>query len=111
MAGLAMEVYADRIGVEQEIQERLRFSVDDVLRLPQYRALCLWVSRGVPQPAFVAETIPSVGSGFGDRGSGLARAEAHLAAQRARGGRPVAWLPDPVVSSAGAVDVADPLAG
>ena len=34
LAGLAMEVYSDRISVDQEEQERLRFSPDDVVKLP-----------------------------------------------------------------------------
>jgi hypothetical protein len=91
-AGLAMETYADRIGVEQEIQERLRFSVDDVLRLPQYRALCLWVAGGVPRPAFVGTTLPMRASA---EASLVARRELHLEAQRARGAAPLAWLEQP----------------
>ena len=38
LAGLAMEVYSDRISVDQDEQERLRFSPDDIVRLPIHRA-------------------------------------------------------------------------
>ena len=34
LAGLAMEIYSDRISIDQEEQERLRFSPDDIVKLP-----------------------------------------------------------------------------
>src|SRR5439155_9471273 len=48
LAGLAMEIYSDRISVDQEEQERLRFSPADVVKLPMHRAINLWVAQGVP---------------------------------------------------------------
>ena len=38
LAGLAMEVYSDRISIDQDEQERLRFSPDDIVKLPIHRA-------------------------------------------------------------------------
>ena len=58
LAGLAMEVYSDRISIDQDEQERLRFSADDILRLPIHQAINLWVATGTPQPGFVAHTLP-----------------------------------------------------
>ena len=58
LAGLAMEVYSDRISIEQDEQERLRFSADDILRLPVHRAINLWIANGTPQPGFAAHTLP-----------------------------------------------------
>lgn len=93
MAGLAMEVYADRIDTEEASQERLRFSVDDTLRLPQHHAINLWVAAGGPRPGFIARTLPM--ESYAE--AALARrSEHHLAAQRERGGGPRAYLPDPV---------------
>ena len=58
LAGLAMEVYSDRISIEQEEQERLRFSPDDILRLPVHHAINLWVAGGAPRSGFLAQTLP-----------------------------------------------------
>jgi hypothetical protein len=58
LAGLAMEVYSDRISIEQDEQERLRFSPDDIVRLPVYQAINLWIAGGVPCPGFVGHTLP-----------------------------------------------------
>jgi len=58
LAGLAMEVYSDRISIEQDEQERLRFSPDDILRLPVHQAINLWVANGVPRAGFVGHTLP-----------------------------------------------------
>ena len=58
LAGLAMEVYSDRISVDQEEQERLRFSPDDIVKLPIHRAINLWVADGVPRAGFLAHTLP-----------------------------------------------------
>ena len=68
LAGLAMEVYSDRISVDQEEQERLRFSPDDIVRLPVHRALNVWVADGVPRPGFVAATLPMEGCAATARG-------------------------------------------
>jgi hypothetical protein len=58
LAGLAMEVYSDRISIDQEEQERLRFSPDDILRLPVHQAINLWIAGGVPRAGFVGHTLP-----------------------------------------------------
>jgi hypothetical protein len=58
LAGMAMEVYSDRISIEQDEQERLRFSPDDILRLPVHEAINLWVAGGTPRAGFVAHTLP-----------------------------------------------------
>lgn len=91
MAALAMETFSDRIDVEREVQQRLRFSVDDVLRLPQHRCLCLWSAGGVPQPAFVGSTQPTkaLSEQHGDN------TQLHLQRQRERGAHPLLWLPEP----------------
>jgi hypothetical protein len=58
LAGLAMEVYSDRISIEQDEQERLRFSADDILRLPIHQAINLWIASGIPRAGFVGHTLP-----------------------------------------------------
>ena len=55
-AGLAMEVYSDRISVDHDEQERLRFSPDDVVKLPIHRAINLWVADGT-RAGFLAHTL------------------------------------------------------
>lgn len=90
LAGLAMEVYSDRISVDQEEQERLRFSPDDILKLPVHRAINLWVAEGIPRAGFMAQTLPM--EGLHDP----AVAEYHAVAQRDRGGLSPAHLPAPI---------------
>jgi len=90
LAGLAMEVYSDRISVDQEEQERLRFSPDDIVKLPTHRALNVWVADGVPRGGFLGATLPMEGLRRDDLG------EYHLTAQRERGGHHPDHLPDPV---------------
>ena len=90
LAGLAMEVYSDRISVDQEEQERLRFSPDDIVKLPTHRAINVWVADGVPRGGFLGATLPM---------EGLRRdelADHHLEAQRERGGHHPEHLPDPL---------------
>jgi hypothetical protein len=58
LAGLAMKVYSDRISIDQEDHERLRFSPDDILRLPVHQASNLWIADGIPRAAFVGHTLP-----------------------------------------------------
>jgi hypothetical protein len=90
LAGLAMEVYSDRISVDQEEQERLRFSPDDIVKLPTHRAINVWVADDVPRGGFLGETVPM---------EELRRdelAEHHLEAQRQRGGHHPGHLPDPL---------------
>jgi hypothetical protein len=91
LAGLAMEVYSDRISVDQEEQERLRFSPDDIVRLPVHRVVNVWVADGVPRSGFMATTLPMEGLRDDDV------AASHEAAQRERGGHYPAPLPDPLV--------------
>jgi hypothetical protein len=88
LAGLAMEVYSDRIGIDQDEQERLRFSPDDILRLPVYQAINLWIADGTPKPGFVAHTLPM--EALHDPGI----EDHHRAAQRQRGGYHPDKLPD-----------------
>lgn len=90
LAGLAMEVYSDRISVDQEEQERLRFSPDDVVKLPIHRAINLWVADGIPRAGFLAHTLPM------EELFDEASAEHHLAAQRNRGGHHPEFLADPI---------------
>lgn len=89
-AGLAMEIYSDRIGVDLEEQERLRFSADDILRLPAHHAINLWLADGIPRAGFLAETLPMEGL-FDKR-----LAAHHAAAQVDRGGCSPGDLRDPV---------------
>lgn len=87
LAGLAMEVYSDRISIEQEEQERLRFSPDDILRLPVHRAINLWVADGEPRSGFLAQTLPM--EPLFDQ----VVADEHRAKQRERGGHFPETLP------------------
>jgi hypothetical protein len=88
LAGLAMEVYSDRISIEQDEQERLRFSPDDILRLPVHRAINLWIASGTPQPGFVAHTLPMEALHDPDI------ADRHRNAQHQRGAHHPDKLPD-----------------
>jgi hypothetical protein len=90
LAGLAMEVYSDRISVDQEEQERLRFSPDDIVKLPIHRAINVWVADGVPRGGFIGATLAMEGLRRDDV------AERHVRAQRERGGHHPDQLPDPV---------------
>ena len=90
LAGLAMDIYSDRISIDQQEQERLRFSADDIIHLPVHTAINLWVARGTPRSAFVAGTLPM------QELYDPALAEHHLAAQRDRGGHYPAHLPAPL---------------
>jgi hypothetical protein len=88
-----MEVYSDKIDTHEDSQERLRFSVEDVLRLPQHRAINLWVAQGSPQAGHVGETLEME---TGDPDELEARCELHLARQRELGGGHREWLPNPL---------------
>jgi TraM recognition site of TraD and TraG len=98
LAGLAMDVYSDRISVDQEEQQRLRFSADDIIHLPAHTAIHIWVARGTPRPAFVASTLPM------QELYDPALAEHHLAAQHQRGGHHLAHLAAPLGDKAPAGD-------
>ena len=97
LAGLAMEVYSDRIGIDQDEQERLRFSADDIVKLPIHRAINLWVAHGTPRAGFLAHTLPMEDLQADDV------AEQHLSAQRERGAHHPAPLGDPLAD----LDLAD----
>jgi hypothetical protein len=88
LAGLAMEVYSDRISIEQDEQERLRFSPDDILRLPVHQAINLWIAGGVPRAGFVGHTLPM--EPLHDAGV----EQHHRDAQHERGARYPDKLPD-----------------
>jgi hypothetical protein len=90
LAGLAMEVYSDRISVEQDEQERLRFSADDILKLPIHRAINLWIADGVPRGGFIAGTLPM------EELHNTDLAAHHRRAQRQRGGHQPGPLGDPL---------------
>jgi hypothetical protein len=98
LAGLAMEIYSDRISVDQDEQERLRFSPDDVVKLPIHRAINLWVADGIPRAGFLGHTLPMEELHDEDV------AEQHLLAQRERGGHHPGPMPDPVPRRAGAAN-------
>jgi hypothetical protein len=90
LAGLAMDVYSDRISVDHEDQQRLRFSADDITRLQIHHAINLWVAQGTPRPGFVAQTQPW------EQLHQPHLAAHHREAQLARGGHCPSHLPDPV---------------
>src|SRR3954466_11923780 len=90
LAGLAREVYSDRISVDQQEQERLRFSADDIVKLPIHRAINLWVAGGTPRSGFIAHTLPM--EPLHDQ----RLATHHRDAQRARGGHHPNRLGDPL---------------
>jgi hypothetical protein len=94
LAGLAMEVYSDRISIDQDEQARLRFSPDDITRLPIHRALNLWVANGGPRAGFLAHTLPMEQLHDQDL------AGRHARAQRERGAHHPAALPDPFAGEA-----------
>jgi hypothetical protein len=93
LAGLAMEVYSDRIGVDQEEQERLRFSPDDIVKLPIHRAINLWVADGVPRAGFLAETLPM------EELHDDAVADHHAQIQHDRGAHHPGHLPNPLADA------------
>ena len=102
LAGLAMEVYSDRISVDHDEQERLRFSPDDVVKLPIHQAINLWVADGTPRAGFLAHTLPMEPLVDDER------AQAHLDAQRDRGGHHPEFLPDPIPRPASMPEAARP---
>jgi hypothetical protein len=102
LAGLAMEVYSDRISIDHEEQERLRFSPDDIVKLPIHRAINLWVADGVPRAGFLAHTLPM--EDLHDE----ALAAHHMRVQRERGGRHPGHLPNPLAADADNDDTPPP---
>jgi hypothetical protein len=94
LAGLAMDVYSDRISTDQEDQARLRFSADDITRLDTHHAINLWIANGTPQPGFIAQTLPW------EHLHNTQLAEHHRQAQHDRGGHCPDHLPDPTIGPA-----------
>jgi hypothetical protein len=92
LSGLAMDVYSDRISVDQGDQERLRFSTDDILRLPAHTAINLWNAKGAPRPGFIARTLPM------EELHQSQLAGHHLDSQRRRGGHHLAHLAAPTAT-------------
>jgi hypothetical protein len=91
LAGLAMDVYTDRITTHQDDQARLRFSADDITRLETHHAINLWVAQSTPRQAFIAETLPW------EPLHSPQLAEHHRQAQHDRGGHYPGHLPDPLI--------------
>jgi hypothetical protein len=58
VAALAMDVFADTIRAEADEQRRLSLDPIDVINMPNYRPLNLWLAGGVPQPAHTGQTLP-----------------------------------------------------
>ncbi len=52
IAALAMEVFSDNIRGEADDQRRLTIDPMDIVNMPNYRPLHLWLVDGAPQPAF-----------------------------------------------------------
>lgn len=88
MSEITMAVYTDVIRADREERSRLRIAPDTIINLPNHHAVCSWISNGAREPAFVAQTIPLPDE--------PAVVEAHLEAQRARGGFVPDRLPDPL---------------
>jgi hypothetical protein len=86
-AGVLMELYQDMINANEENQDRLRFSVDDILRIPARKCIAAISAHGSIQPALVASTLPM------EDLSDERRAAHHLTAQRKRGCRPLGKPP------------------
>jgi hypothetical protein len=97
LAGLAMDVYTDRITTNQDDQARLRFSADDITRLETHHAINLWVAQHTPRQAFIAQTLPW------EPLHDPKLAEHHRQAQHNRGGHHPDHLPDPLTSARPAV--------
>lgn len=86
IAALAMEVFSDNIRGESEDQRRITIDPLDIVNMPNWRPLHLWLVDNAPQPAFTANTWPVEPMIATDTARALA-AE-HLAAQKARGWHP-----------------------
>jgi hypothetical protein len=110
IAALAMEVFSDNIGGQAEDQRRLTIDPMDIVNMPNYRPLHLWLVDGAPQPAFnQAKTWPV--EPMIATPEAIATAEHHHQAQRERGwhpyddGRPImpplVWTTDTAVQDIG----------
>jgi hypothetical protein len=58
MSSLAMAVYSDMIRDTPESRARMRVTPDTIFNLPNYHAVCSWISRGARAPAFIGQTLP-----------------------------------------------------
>jgi hypothetical protein len=85
-AALAMEVFSDNMRGDVEDQRRVRVDPMDIVRQPNHRALALWLSDGVPQPAFTAETRPM--EELSESPEALRARAHHETQQRRRGDHP-----------------------
>jgi len=85
-AALAMEVFTDTLRGDIEDQRRVRVDPMDIVRQPNHRAHALWLSDGVPQPVFTAETRPM--EELSESPEALGAREHHEAEQRRRGDHP-----------------------
>lgn len=52
-----LTIYINNITLTEEAQNLERFMADDIMRLPDHTAICLWQAKGAVQSPFVAETI------------------------------------------------------
>ncbi|MCY0865647.1 MAG: hypothetical protein OWQ57_11895, partial [Sulfobacillus sp.] len=52
-----LTIYINNITLAEEAQNLERFMADDIMRLPDHTAICLWQAKGAVQSPFIAETI------------------------------------------------------
>jgi hypothetical protein len=52
-----LTIYINNITLTEEAQNLERFMADDIMRLPDHTAICLWQAKGAVQSPFVAQTI------------------------------------------------------
>jgi|GEM_PF-2659586 len=62
-AKLLARIYSNFISPDQELQDIMSFTPDDLFNLPSYRCVARVLVGGKPQPAFLGETIPLQGEG------------------------------------------------
>lgn len=64
-AKLLARIYANMISPDQELQDVLSFTPDDLFNLPNYRCVSRVLVDGRPQTPFLGETIPPAATGEG----------------------------------------------
>ncbi len=52
-----MTVYINNITLQEEAQNLERFMADDIMRLPDHTAICVWQAKGAVQAPFIGNTI------------------------------------------------------
>jgi hypothetical protein len=52
-----LTIYINNVTLSEEAQNLERFMADDIMRLPDHTAICLWQAKGAVQSPFIAETI------------------------------------------------------